>query len=500
MIFRAGRMLKNACIYAYCESISSQSYHYRFKYIDTIEPIYYNRTINENEGDGSMLFRESETIELKEIVVDDIKKEIIAFANCDGGKLYIGVQDDGTVVGVDDPDSVSLQISNMVRDAIKPDVTMFLHYKTIEEDGKEIVAVDIQRGTDRPYYLAKKGMRPEGVYVRQGYSSVPATDTAIRRMIKETDGDRFEEMRCLNQELTFEAARKEFELRNIEFGPQQMRTMKLVDQDNLYSNLGLLLSDQCVHTIKVAIFQGTDQMVFKDRREFTGALLQQMNEVYDFIDFRNQTRATIEKLLRIDTRDYPEVAVRESLLNLLVHRDYSFSASALISIYTDRIEFVSIGGLMPGIDLEDIMVGISVCRNQNLANVFYRLRLIEAYGTGMGKIMKAYESMEEKPVIETTKNAFKIILPNINAKYEIRNSSASLTAPPANDSAEIPLSDREEKVLKYVRTYGAVTRNDVVGLLEVSVSTAARVLKKLVKSNLLKQNGNARSTKYTIAK
>ena len=157
-----------------------------------------------NEGDGSMLFRESETIELKEVVVDEIKKEIIAFANCDGGKLYIGVQDDGTVVGVDDPDGVSLQISNMVRDAIKPDVTMFVHYKTIEENGKDIVAVDIQRGTDRPYYLAKKGMRPEGVYVRQGYSSVPATDTAIRRMIKETDGDRFEAMRSLNQELTFE--------------------------------------------------------------------------------------------------------------------------------------------------------------------------------------------------------------------------------------------------------------------------------------------------------
>ena len=172
-----------------------------------------------------MLFRESETIELKEIVVDEIKKEIITFANCDGGKLYIGVQDNGTVVGVNNPDGVSLQISNMVRDAIKPDVTMFLHYETLEEEGKEIVGVDIQRGTDRPYYLAKKGMRPEGVYVRQGCSSVPATDTAIRRMIKETDGDRFEAMRCLNQELTFEVTKREFELRNIEFGPQQMLTL-----------------------------------------------------------------------------------------------------------------------------------------------------------------------------------------------------------------------------------------------------------------------------------
>lgn len=447
-----------------------------------------------------MLFRESETIELKEIVVDEIKKEIIAFANCDGGKLYIGVQDDGTVVGVNDPDGVSLQISNMVRDAIKPDVTMFLHYKTIEEEGKEIVAVDIQRGTDRPYYLAKKGMRPEGVYVRQGCSSVPATDTSIRRMIKETDGDRFEAMRCLNQELTFEVTKREFELRNVEFGPQQMRTLKLVDQDNLYSNLGLLLSDQCVHTIKVAVFQGTDQTVFKDRREFTGSLLRQMNDVYDFIDFRNQTRATIEKLLRIDVRDYPEIAVREALLNLLVHRDYSCSASALISIYTDRIEFVSIGGLLPGIDLEDIMVGISVCRNQDLANVFYRLHLIEAYGTGIGRIMKAYKGVEEKPVIETTKNAFKIILPNVNAKYEKTNDSTLPTEPSTNDPVGGALSAGEEKVLEYARTHGSVTRNEVIKLLEVSASTASRVLKKMVKSNLLKQNGKARSTNYTIVK
>lgn len=447
-----------------------------------------------------MLFRESETVELKEVVVDDIKKEIIAFANCDGGKLYIGVRDDGTVIGLDNADSVSLQISNMVRDAIKPDITMFLHYETIVENGKNVVVVDIQRGTDRPYYLAKKGMRPEGVYVRQGYSSVPATDTAIRRMIKETDGDRFEAMRCLNQDLTFEATKKEFELRKTDFGPQQMRTLKLIDQDGLYSNLALLLSDQCVHTIKVAVFQGTDQTIFKDRREFTGSLMQQMNEVYDFIDFRNQTRATIEKLYRVDVRDYPEVAVREALLNLLVHRDYSFSASTFISIYEDRIEFVSIGGLMPGIDLEDVMVGISVCRNQDLANVFYRLHLIEAYGTGMGKIMKAYESMQVKPVIETTKNAFKIILPNINAKYETENATVKTkSGTPVTVHTEKKLSDEEEKILEYARKHGAITRNDVIGLLEVSASTAARVIRKMVKTNLLEQKGKARNTHYTIA-
>lgn len=175
-----------------------------------------------------MTFQESETVELKAIVVDDIKKEIIAFANCGGGKLYIGIQDDGNVIGIDQPDEACLQISNMLRDAIKPDLTMFLHYETLNIDGKSVVAVYVQRGTERPYYLAKKGLRPEGVYVRQGYSSVPATTTAIRRMIKETDGDHFEEIRSLEQDLTFESARKEFSDRNIPFETAQMKTLGIL--------------------------------------------------------------------------------------------------------------------------------------------------------------------------------------------------------------------------------------------------------------------------------
>ena len=441
-----------------------------------------------------MSYQESETIELKSVVVDDIKKEIIAFANSDGGTLYIGVRDDGKVVGVDDSDVTALQISNMVRDSIKPDITMFLHYKTIEEGGKEIIEITVQRGTDRPYYIAKKGMRPEGVYVRQGYSSVPATDTAIRRMIKETDGDSFETMRCLDQKLTFEFTEKEFQFRKVEFGPQQIRTLKLVDNDGLYSNLALLLSDQNPHTVKVAVFQGTKQMIFKDRREFGGSLMKQMNEVYEYIDFRNQTRATIEKLSRIDVRDYPVIAVREALLNLLVHRDYSFSASALISIYDDRIEFVSIGGLMPGIDLEDVLAGLSVCRNPNLANVFYRLHLIEAYGTGLTKIMEAYEGTSEKPVISTTKNSFKIILPNINEKYETQTAIENTLSMPVSES-----DNNVQRVLDYIREHGSITRPETEELLGISASTASRLIRKMVKTGLLLQNGRARNSRYILA-
>lgn len=435
-----------------------------------------------------MVFQESETVELKAIVVEDIKKEIIAFANCEGGKLYIGVLDDGTVAGLDNPDETSLQISNIVRDAIKPDLTMFLHYETVTIDEKKIVVVDIQQGTERPYYIAKKGLRPEGVYVRQGYSSVPATNTAIRRMIKETDGDHFEEMRSLEQKLTFESARKIFAERNVKFGFTQMKILGMATQDGVYTNLGLLLSDQCVHTIKAAVFQGTTQSEFKDRKEFSGSLFRQMDEAYDFIDFRNQTHSTFDKLYRIDRRDYPETAVREALLNLLVHREYSFRASTFISLYADRLEFTSIGGLVSGVSLNDITMGISVCRNTKLANVFYRLELIEAYGTGIIKIMEAYEGTGMTPQIEASDNAFKIILPNLNAMPE---SARKMQGKPA-------VGTPEERVIALAKQRGFVTRKEIEILLDMGQSSCGRLLKKMIDNGLLIQEGKGKNVHYCL--
>ena len=175
-----------------------------------------------------MTFIESETIELKSSVVADLCKEVIAFANTRGGTLYIGVEDNGTVIGVDSADRVTLQINNMVRDSIKPDITMFVHYETQVINDKQIIAVTVQEGTDRPYYLGSKGLKPSGVYVRNGTSTDPASDTAIRKMIKETDGDSFETMRSLEQNLSFQAAEAQFAKRKVPYDAAKMQTLGMV--------------------------------------------------------------------------------------------------------------------------------------------------------------------------------------------------------------------------------------------------------------------------------
>ena len=308
----------------------------------------------------------------------------------------------------------------------------------------------------------------------------------------DTDGGSFETMRSLEQALTFGQTEEEFRKRGIAFGVKQRQTLRLTADEGVYTNLGLLLSDQCVHTIKAAVFEGTDQCNFKDRREFSGSLLKQLNDVYDYIDFRNSTRAVFDKLLRIDIRDYPETAVREALFNLLVHRDYSYRASGIIGLYKDRIEFISLGGLLPGVSLEDVMLGLSVCRNVGLANVFYRLQLIEAYGTGIRKIMGAYKNCPAQPVFEVSGNAFKLTLPNVSyARTQEADKPFELHV-----KREKYTAGAEDIIMAYVREHGEISRARAERLLDASLAAAYRVLRRLAEKGLLVQVKRGKNTVY----
>lgn len=424
------------------------------------------------------MFRESDSIELKSQVIPDICKEVIGFANTNGGTVYIGIEDNGIIVGVDDEDKIILQLNNMIRDSIKPDITMFVKYEAIILEDKKVIAIKVQRGTDRPYYLGNKGLKPAGVYVRNGTSTNPASEANIRKMIKETDGDSFENMRSLEQNLSFNATNEQFKKRNIVFNEAKMKSLGLFLKDGEYSNVAFLLSDQCTATIKTATFNGTDKLNFQDRKEYSGSLFEQMENVYQYLEMRNKKRASFNGLYRIDTLDYPLDALREALLNCLVHRDYSFSASTLISVYDDRIEFVSVGGLPDGINLDDILLGISACRNPKLAAIFYRLELIEAYGTGIPKIMSSYKDTGFEPKIEVTNNAFKITLPNLN--YSIDEQTET----------------EDNRIVAFIDKNGFITRKDVEELLGISQTSANRILKDMVDKSVLYRIGNGKSIKY----
>ncbi len=425
------------------------------------------------------MLHETENIEFKTVFTEETYKEVVAFANTDGGVLYIGIDNKGNAVGLDNVDEEYTRITNGIRDAIVPDVTMFVKY-TIQDNN--VVNITISEGSNKPYYLRSKGLKPSGVYVRQGTSSVQASNEQIRQMIKESDGDDFETMRSLIQDLTFTSAARTFERYGIEFSQEEYLALGMAHKDDrLFTNLALLMSDQCQHTIKVAVFDDNQNTTFKDNKEFKGSILKQLDEAFSYIKLNNRIYSKFQGLERIEKSDYPEDALREALLNSVAHRDYSFSGSIIININDQQMEFISIGGLHPGLTAEDILSGISQPRNKNLAEVFHCLKLIEAYGTGIRRIYKAYDNCLAQPRIEVTHNTFKLILPNMNV---------------APSHGKIDLTGQKEQILDFVSSNGQITEAEIMDLLNIKKTRAYIIAKQMCDDGLIIAVGRGADKRY----
>lgn len=219
--------------------------------------------------------------------------------------------------------------------------------------------------------------------------------------------------------------------------------------------------------------------------------MKQLNDVYEYLNNYNKTKASFTGLLREDMLDYPQDAIREALLNCLIHRDYLFSASIIINVYDDHMEFISLGGLVRGLSMEAIQLGVSQSRNPNLEAIFYRLRLVESYGTGIRKIIRLYETCPRKPVLRAVEGAFSCLLPNRNevVQYEQKLQRIASTVGESIDS--------EKKSILYLASQkGSISRKEVENLVGLKTTKAFRLIKELCDEGQLKQQVNGKYTRY----
>ena len=440
-------------------------------------------------------------IEFKELeketerIPESAIKAVVAFLNTEGGELYIGVCDDGSVCGVANPDDTSKRLSSSIHDAIRPDASPFISIRIGEKEGKYIVKASVIVGTERPYYLAKAGLKPGGVYTRLGNACIPMSEAGIRSLMLETTGTSFERARSMEQDLSFSTLQEAMAKQHFEFGQAQMETLQLIGRDTLFTNVALLLSDQCTHTCKVAVFQGRDTTLFRDRREFSGSILKQLAEVYEFLDTYNKTKASIKGLYREDTLDYPKEAIREALLNCLIHRDYLFSGSNIVNVYDDHIEFISLGGLVRGLSMEAIQLGVSQSRNPILASIFYRLRLVESYGTGIRKILHLYGDCARKPLFKAAEGAFSCILPNRNEEVQYVQTQEGVMS-----VAKDAFGSEKSSILSLAKQRGSISRKEVEDLMGLKTTKAFRLIKELCDEGKLLQQVSGKFTRYLPSK
>lgn len=425
----------------------------------------------------NMQMKESPTVEFKRELTDAVKREIIAFANTQGGELYIGIEDDGTVIGLNNAHKTLEAVSSMLHDSIKPDILVHTHLSVETLEGKKVVKIVVSLGTRRPYHLKSKGMKSSGVFIRYGTSVTNASEENIRQMIMESDGTNFETARSLQQELTFHEATAIFEKQGLKLGTEQQRTLGFLTVDGYYTNLGLLFSDQCEHSIKCARYLGNDKLDFQDRKEFKGSILTQVEEVFEYLTLYNAKSAHFEGLQRVEQESFPSYALREALINAVTHRDYSFSGSILIHLFQDRLEIVSLGGLVKGLTLEDIELGVSQSRNPKLANVLYRLKWIESYGTGLQRMKESYKQNHEQPFWTVGPNAFVVTLPK-------QTIATTLT-----EYAELD---------DWLKQHPEFTTKELEVYLNKSKGTVRKIVVDLLEKGQIIRLGNGPSTRYRV--
>jgi len=417
---------------------------------------------------------EMQTIEYKRQYNQKAQNTMLAFLNTDGGTLYIGFSDDGSVYGISgNIDEEARKISTSFRDSVTPDPSGYFKVEPRVRDGKHIIVVTVESGSAIPYCYAKYGLVPQGVYVRVGSNTVMSTREHIRQMIKDNGVGQFIAELSIEQDLTFEYADKVFSEKDVKFEKEQKHSLGLIRPDGRYTNLALILSDQCPYTTKAAIFEGLTKEKFKDRKEFTGSIFKQIEEVHSYLHVFNRTRSTFEGVYRVDHPDYPSVVIRESYINALIHRDYYIEGSVLISMFDDRIEFMSLGGTMPGVTHDLMLTGVSVTRNEKLAQVFYRLNIIEAFGTGIPRIFGAYENSNVNPEIPVIDGGFLIRIPNMNYVFQ------------GDVVIDKIISGSNEQRLLDAFVGISFAKEDAANILGISVSGAYKLLQRMTERGLL---------------
>jgi len=425
---------------------------------------------------------ENTRTEFKSTYNDNVNNVLLSFLNTDGGTLYIGVANNGSIIGVENADELLLKAVNSFRDSIAPDPTAHIYASAVLRDGKTIVKITIELGLSIPYCFKSKGLVPSGVYIRVGSESVSASREHIRQLIRKNDGEKFIEALSLNQNLTFDYAEGVFDEKGVAFGETQRKSLGLIRMDGRYSNLALIISDQCPYSVKTAIFSGLTKETFKDRKEFSGSAFKQIDGVLAYLNVYNKVASTFEGAYRVDRPDYPEIVLREALLNAVIHRDYYIEGSILASMFDDRLEIMSLGGILPGVTEELMKAGVSVSRNEKLAAVFHRLKLIEAYGTGIPRIFETYARFGTAPEIPITNGGFLISLPNLS--YFLQT------------AAKPRLTANEQKITD--RFTGEFTKQEAANYLGISVSGAYKLLKRMVERNSLFYRKVGKEMIYTV--
>lgn len=415
--------------------------------------------------------RETRILEFKETVTNTFLKTVSAFSNYDGGEILFGVDDDGNIKGLSDVKQACLDIENKINDSISPQP----NYTLGIQNNEKTIKLSVKSGLQKPYLYKSKA------YKRNDTATIEVDTLEFSRLVLEGKNIRFEELPCKDQKLSFKILQSKLK-ENIQietFNKDTLKTLNLYDDVNGFNNAAGLLADKNHFPGLDIVKFGEDISIIQKRITFenTSVLdiyekaLSVFRDYYQYEVIQGADRKRVEKI--------PEASFREAIANALIHRVWDVDSQIRVSMFDDRIEVVSPGGLPSGITEDEYLSGkLSVLRNRNLANVFYRLGFVEIFGTGITRIKQIYSEASVKPSFEVSENATQIVLP-------IYEENANLT-------------EDEKVVYKFLSKNIMKSMSEIVPYISFGKSKTTKLLKDMEQKGVITIEGKGKGTKYRI--
>lgn len=422
-------------------------------------------------GKDEMIMRETRMLEFKESITNTFLKTVSAFSNYDGGTILFGVDDNGNVKGLLDVKQACLDIENKINDSIAPQPNYILE----TQNNDQVIKLTVKSGLQKPYLYKSKA------YKRNDTATIEVDTLEFSRLVLEGKNIRFEELPCKNQELSFNILHLKLkESIQIEtFNHDTLKTLNLYDNENGFSNAAELLADKNNFPGIDIIKFGENISIIQKRATFENIsvldvyekALAVFRDYYQYEVIQGADRKKVEKI--------PEAAFREAIANALIHRAWDVDSQIRVYMFDNKIEVISPGGLPSGITAKEYLSGkLSVLRNRNLANVFYRLGFVEIFGTGITRIKQLYEEGLIKPDFEVSENAITIVLPI----YEENNN----------------LTEDEKVVYKFLSKVMMKSISEIAPYVPFGKSKTTQLLKDMGQKGVVKVEGKGRGTKYVI--
>ncbi len=415
--------------------------------------------------------KENRTLEYKERITNTFLKTVSAFANYGGGQIIFGITDDGIVKGLEAPEQACLDIENKINDSIvpQPDYTL-----SVQNDEKTVSLI-VESGLNKPYLYKSKA------YKRNDTATIEVDSLEFTRLVLEGKHLNYEELISEQQKLSFEVLESNMkDVTGIEaLDKDVLKTLNLYSDKDGYNNAAAVLADHNNFPgIDIARFGESISIIQKrvtlDHISVLAAYHGALDVYRDYYQYEKITGSVRERIERI-----PEAAFREAVANALIHRLWDVKTQIQIFMYDDRIEVISPGGLSTGISEKEYLSGkISVLRNPILSNVFYRLKLVEIFGTGILRILQIYEGSVRRPSFEISENTIRVTLPVMEHEPEMTEDEKAIYR---------LLSSTMPKSISEISALSAFGKTKITG-----------ILKSMAKRGIVTIEGNGRGTKYRL--